>query len=236
MKEFRLIESGFCDARTNMAVDEAILSDYREGTSLPTLRLYGWRPAAFSIGCSQKPEEVLDLDACARGGMTYVKRPTGGGVIFHEHELTYSVILAQSDIGLKMGVKESFEKITGFLIAAYQTLGASATFAKYRGVTASRAVADFCFSRKEEYDILVQGKKIGGNAQKRKKNVILQHGSIPFTFDKNKIRRFLKNPETLNNLDIISLHEIAGDHIDFKKLSKMLIRAFGQHFGAHAKA
>jgi len=228
MKTFRLIQSGFCDAVTNMAIDEALVLSYRQGISLPTLRLYGWRPAAFSLGYSQIPEKVLDLDACRQEGISFVRRPTGGGALFHDKELTYSVILSASDIGTGRDVKAGFEKITSFLIAAYTMLGLGACFAKDHGLAGSGGIADFCFSRKEEYDILVAGRKLGGNAQRRKKDIILQHGSIPFTFDKNRVRRFLKDQEALDSLDVTSLDEAAGGRVDFKSLSDALIEAFRQ--------
>ena len=62
MDTFRLIESGFCDAATNMAVDETLFLSYQKHISLPTLRLYGWDPAAISIGYSQNPARLLNLE------------------------------------------------------------------------------------------------------------------------------------------------------------------------------
>lgn len=232
MLSSRLIRSGFCDAATNMAVDEALFLCYRKNVSVPTLRLYGWRPAAISVGCSQSAEELLNDDACAREGIGIVQRPTGGGAIFHDRELTYSLILAQSDIGPACHVKESYEMITSFLLVAYKNLGADASFAKNKGkiLQASPLIAPFCFSRKEEYDIVIEGKKIGGNAQKRRHDIILQHGSIPLSFRKEEAARFLKNPDILKNTQVTCVDEIAREKMDFNKLADALIKAFSFHF------
>ena len=232
MNSCRIIQSGFADAATNMATDEALFISYKEGISRPTLRLYGWRPASLSIGCFQNPREVLDLENGATCGISFVRRPTGGGIIFHHHELTYSLVLAQTDIGLSKHVKESFEKITSFLITAYQTLGVQASFAKEFNEKSipNEKRADFCFSRNEDYDILIQGKKIGGNAQKRRKNIILQHGSIPFSFDKNTVVRLIKNPKLIESLNILCLKEITQLPMDPLAFSDALIHAFGCHF------
>jgi lipoate-protein ligase A len=113
---FRLIQSGFCDAAGNMAVDEAIFSCYREGLSVPTLRLYGWNPASFSIGVSQNAR-MLSLEGA------YVRRPTGGGALFHKNELTYSLVAARSDLNLSCNIKESYAAICSFLIKTYVALG-----------------------------------------------------------------------------------------------------------------
>ena len=233
----RLIQSGFCDAATNMAVDEALFLSYHENISAPTLRLYGWTPASLSIGCFQNPEKILNLEACEKENMSFVRRPTGGGIIFHDQELTYSLILAQSDIKLCTGIKASFEKITQFLISAYRALGLEANFAKdiLKKSATEKTRAEFCFSRSEEYDILITGKKIGGNAQKRKKNIILQHGSIPFSFDKQRVQKFIKEPRFLETLNITTLCEQTKKTINFKDLSKNLIHAFNKNFDVTLK-
>jgi len=228
----RLIQSGYCDAATNMAIDEAIFLSYQEGLSEPTLRLYGWKPAAISLGHSQNAEMLIDLSACAKEGIDVVRRPTGGGIIFHANELTYSIVLSQSDIGLSYRVKESFEAITSFLLACYRGLGAEANFTKdiAKGPFLAHSIAPFCFSRNEEYDIMVNNRKCGGNAQKRKKNVILQHGSIPLSFDKARASRFLNDPLILKNLDVTTIHEFSKEKMDFQKLSEALMKSFSFHF------
>ncbi len=232
MLSARLIQSGLSDAATNMATDEAIFLLYKENISTPTLRIYGWRPPAISIGYSQNPSELINLDACRREGIAVVRRLTGGGIIFHDRELTYSVVLSQADIGTGYRVKESFEVISSFLIKLYKNLGARACFAKdtQNNSATGHIIAPFCFSRNESYDILVEGKKLGGNAQKRRRSIILQHGSIPLAFDKDKVKPLLKNPNMLQNLNIASIHEISKDKMNYDTLSQALSRAFSSSF------
>ena len=130
MKNFRLITSGYADAATNMAVDEALFLCYKENEGLPVLRLYGWRPAAFSFGISQDPGTLFNTKALEAGAVSVVRRPTGGGAIFHDDELTYCLVASTEDLGLETrGVKASYEKITSFLIQVYQALGLKAGFA-----------------------------------------------------------------------------------------------------------
>lgn len=231
MRPSRLIQSGLSDAATNMAIDEALFLAHKENITPPTLRLYGWKPYALSIGISQDPSLVLNLAACAEKNIRFVRRPTGGGVLYHGFELTYSLVLSQRDLGLSIRVKESFEKITSFVIFALEKLGAQAAFAKnnFKQQPPHTSIADFCFSRKEEYDIVIDNKKIGGNAQKRKKNTILQHGVLPFVFDKQKISCFLKDPNLIRSSDVTSINDIAPK-IDFEGLSHHLIEAFCLHF------
>ena len=215
-----------------MAIDEAIFLSYKENISKPTLRIYGWKAPCFSAGYSQNPESLIDIEACKNAGISIVRRPTGGGLIFHDKELTYSVILCQQDIGLTYRIKESFEFITSFLFNCYSSLGAQACFAKdkHRACPPDKAIAPFCFSRNEEYDILVNGKKLGGNAQKRNRSIILQHGSIPLSLDKEKISIFLKKPEILSDLEVSCIDEISKERISFDRLSTTVANAFSFHF------
>lgn len=231
MTSFRLIESGFCDAATNMAVDEALFLSSLERTGIPALRLYGWDHAALSIGYGQNPSSVLNLDALKEKRIDFVRRPTGGGILFHDNELTYSVVGSSDDFGASRSIRDSFEKITSFLIEAFRMLGAPAAFSKKRADDPN-ALADFCFSRKEEYDILINGKKIGGNAQRRKNNLILQHGALPLTFDKNKVRVFLKKPGAVVDCDITTIQEITRGKATYHSLGDTLVRAFCLHFHA----
>lgn len=232
MKASRFINSGACDGTTNMAIDEALLYTFQEKISKPVFRIYRWKKHALSFGCSQDPCALFNLAHCEKENIPLLRRPTGGGIIYHDDELTYSITLADSDLDKPGNVKETLKQITSFLIGAYKSLGIDACFAceSNQKMTPPNTIADFCFSRKEEYDILIKGKKIGGNAQKRKKHLILQHGSIPFSFSKEKIARFLKNPQLLENLNITSINEIADIKISFETLSDVLKNAFCEHF------
>ena len=92
---WRLLIDGPDDGAANMAVDETLLDGYAvpEAASLPpTLRLYGWRPAALSLGKGQQAGESHDPDFLRREGLHLVRRPTGGQAVLHEHERTYAVV------------------------------------------------------------------------------------------------------------------------------------------------
>lgn len=165
----------------NMAIDEALLRSFDPAVSLPTLRLYGWDPPALSLGRFQKAAEVLDLERCRGDRVAIVRRITGGGVIYHADELTYSLVCAPEQIPPAVSIKDSFRVLTGFLLAFYRSLGLEAAYAADVVPEGTRLGerTPFCFAGKESFDILAGGRKIGGNAQRRLKGVIFQHGSIP---------------------------------------------------------
>jgi lipoate-protein ligase A len=124
---------------------------------------------------------VLDLERCRAASVTAVQRITGGGVIYHADELTYAIVCAPRHLPGETTVKESFRFLTGFLLAFYRELGLPAAYAADVPVDLAGLGrrTPFCFAGRESYDILIDGRKIGGNAQRRLRNAIFQHGSIP---------------------------------------------------------
>ncbi|OGU10062.1 MAG: lipoate--protein ligase [Geobacteraceae bacterium GWC2_58_44] len=178
---WRLIDTGSLDGPSNMALDEALLCCFDPKRSLPVLRLYGWDPPALSVGRYQDARAALKIDLCAAHGVPVVRRMTGGGIILHAQELTYSIVCAPEHLGEVAGVKDGFRRLCGFLLGTYRRLGLEPGFATDLNPAGERLGerTAFCFAGKEEFDVLVNGRKIGGNAQRRMRGAILQHGSIP---------------------------------------------------------
>lgn len=199
---WRLIDTGSLHGAANMAVDEALLECFQPNRSMPVLRLYGWSPPAFSLGRYQQAADVLDLELCAARGIPVVRRITGGGVIYHAEELTYSIVCTPNQLRETGTVKESFACLCAFLLDTYGKLGLKATFAVDSkascGSLGQRAA--FCFAGKEEYDIVIDGRKIGGNAQRRTRGIVFQHGSIPLQPRVSVAQDYLK--EKIDNLDL----------------------------------
>lgn len=163
-----------------MAIDEALLRHFDPATSWPVFRLYGWHPAALSLGRFQSIGEI-DTEHCRRHAIAVVRRMTGGGALFHADELTYSLVCSPEQIPATSSIKDSFRVLTAFLLAFYRSLGFMAGYAgdDMPGERGRLRRTPFCFAGRESYDILIGGRKIGGNAQRRLRQVIFQHGSIP---------------------------------------------------------
>lgn len=228
---WRLIVTPSFSGAENMAADEALLRSFNPASSLPILRLYGWNPPALSLGRFQKAAEVLDLERCQADGVKIVRRVTGGGVIYHADELTYSIVCAPEQIPPASSIKDSFRILTGFLLAFYRALGLDASYATdvvpHETLLGERT--PFCFAGKESFDILAGGRKIGGNAQRRLKGVIFQHGSIPLINRAAIGLGYMKEQSPEYIVDTASLAEY-GVSSDGSLLQKLLIAAFKEHF------
>lgn len=173
--KFRFIISQNLSAKANSNLDNALFKAFNND-SLPVLRLYSWQNS-ITFGVSQNPSDYVTL--LEEYENNFAKRITGGGVLFHGHDISYSLIIPATYIQNK-GVKETYELICSFILTFYASFGLKANFAKdVKEIALSKS--QFCQVGFEAYDIIINGQKIGGNAQKRAKNVIFQHGSIPLT-------------------------------------------------------
>lgn len=232
MKTFRLIRSGSGNATYNMELDEKILSRYLED-GIPVLRIYGWQGPSFTYGTSQQPESQIDLKRCAEDNIGIAQRSTGGGVLFHNHEITYSLACSKADVGEEKDVFVSYRQICSFLIAFYKSLGLNASFALESGDFKDKcAPHQLCSASREKYDIVINNRKIGGNAQKRKREAVFQHGSIPLSIDWELMRRYLWDlPKDIAS-GVTTLSDELTTVPSKEYLEERLIVAFGRAFDA----
>ncbi len=230
-KAWRLILDQKHDGYYNMAVDEAILLGY-ESFEIPTLRVYGWDKPFISLGYNQNPKDILNL----KERVPFVRRITGGSAILHHKELTYSLVCSREDLNLPKAIKASYRIICSFLKHFYSQLGVKASFANDLDLKSQEIkknlgkYKNFCFSSWQHFDLLVAGKKIGGNAQRRRKNIIFQHGSIPQAIDPSYIRRVIKDSGDIRKRTT-SLEEVLGESLNFNLLSSLLHSSFKLTFG-----
>ncbi|MFA7084720.1 MAG: lipoate--protein ligase family protein [Arcobacteraceae bacterium] len=210
---FRVIHTYNQSAVMNMAIDKALVLSFKKEDQ-PILRLYTWQNS-FTVGVSQNTNTYEAYVKQYKANCA--KRITGGGVLFHGHDLSYSLVLPTFYLE-NLSVKQSYEKICTFLLCFYKSLNLEARYAKDVS-TINLSKSDFCQIGYEAYDIIINGKKIGGNAQKRTKNMIFQHGSIPL-YTNNKNREMG-----------ISLEDL-GVNISYKKAIEGLKYAFINTFNA----
>ena len=161
----------------NMARDEALLDRVGDGSSPPTLRLYQWDPPTISLGYFQKYADYESLDPPA-GELAVVRRPTGGGAILHDLELTYSIIIPATDPLLQRGPNRLYEIAHDVVIDCLAAIDVTV----HRGGETDDSTPTrgpfFCFARRHKFDVLLGSDKLAGSAQRRTPSGVLQHGSI----------------------------------------------------------
>ncbi len=210
-KTFALLTSKRLSAKENMHIDKELFESFKP-SSIPIFRVYVWEKS-FTYGISQNIEKIKNLAQLKTYNQNYAQRMTGGGILFHGNDISYSLIIPILYVK-NLSVKKSYELICSFLMEFYKSLGLKPQYAKdLKEITLSKS--DYCQEGFEPYDILIEGKKIGGNAQRRTKDIIFQHGSICID----------NSTYSLGN----SLEDL-GLKIGFEEAKDLLIKSFSNTF------
>jgi lipoate-protein ligase A len=224
-------------AYENMAIDEAVFRETLKKQKPPTLRFYGWRPAAVSIGYFQELEKEIDLDFCRRSGVDIVRRLTGGKAVFHGDEITYSLAAGISESIFSDNIIDTYEKISICLARGLSRIGIHAHLAIAKGnKEKDPEMASCCFYTPSGNELLVSGRKICGSAQARKRDGFLQHGSLLMTFDPDRTSSLIlgsQSPERAARLKdaVAAVNELIPSPIDEEALCSALKDGFSDHLG-----
>jgi lipoate-protein ligase A len=151
-----------------MALDEALL-DASPRLGQPVLRFYGWTEPAATFGYSQRHDEVAALTSLR----PLLRRPTGGGLVPHDGDWTYTLVFPPSHPWYSLHARASYERVHAWIRSAFDRIGVAADLAR-----AERPGAGACFAGAEVNDVLWHGAKIAGAAQRRTKTGLLIQGSV----------------------------------------------------------
>jgi lipoate-protein ligase A len=219
-EEWRFLTTEQKTAYSNMAIDRAVLVANSKGIVPPTIRFFSWNPPAISIGYFQSLEEEVNLDYCKKVGVDYVRRITGGGAVFHEKELTYSIVVPESHPHIPKNIIDSYKKISGAIIRGLSKLGIESNYFPIN-------------------DILTNNKKISGNAQTRKSRTVLQHGTILMDVNVKKMFSILRVPNEKIKDKMIkdvrervtSIKHVLGSDLSFSEVADPMKKGFEEEFG-----
>ncbi len=193
------IDTGAGSGRYNMEFDMRLMQSLSDGSFRREFgpgsclwRFYSWMPAAVSLGRNQDPSEI-DAGRCRADGVDIVVRPTGGRAVFHADELTYSFFAetAEPNEAIYRMVHEAIGR-------ALERAGVVPDFCRTQPDFRKRyatAEAVTCFTASAKYELQVDGRKIVGSAQRRRGDVILQHGSMPLSARHRDIIRYVNAGE-----------------------------------------
>jgi len=227
-RPWRLIRTGIYTAAENMAIDHALLDALHNEAGANTLRFYRWCPSAVSIGRFQHIEDEVDLEACKAQKVDVVRRLSSGGAVYHdfEGELTYSIVCRMDEATIPTDILASYKHLCSGLLKGLRGLGLHVEF--------SPGSERFC------PNLFVAGRKVSGNSQSRRGNVLLQHGTVLRLLDLEKMYSVLKVARTKADAEIIkraaetltSLQQELGEAPAFERIEESLISGFSTALGA----
>ncbi|HSR69160.1 MAG TPA: lipoate--protein ligase family protein [Acidobacteriota bacterium] len=223
----------------NMLIDRRLLYDL-ESDPRPrsVLRLYAWKEPTISLGKHQRTELAVDAQACLQRGVPIVRRPTGGRAVLHADELTYAVLSNDRRLFPRQGVLDTYRAIAralqhGLALAGVDCVLSRAPAAAKRKEPApspARGRQAPCFTSPNRYELLVDGRKIAGSAQRRLRRAFLQHGSIPLSVDYALMGELLAASPAVLRASLVSAGRAAARPLDFRQLAEALAQAFKMVF------
>jgi lipoate-protein ligase A len=209
------------DGPTNMARDEAMLDTVAADPHSALFRTYGWIEPTLSLGYFQS---VSEAETDPRWlGVPMVRRPTGGGAIWHHHEVTYALAVPR-DHPLATRTIRLYEAVHAAIAGVIR---ARAVEVRRRGEAASKQEGErrpfLCFNDSDPEDLVVGTSKVVGSAQRRRSGVLLQHGSV-------LLRGSERTPE------LPGLGDLAGVAADRCEWAKELVAHVPQALGFSPEA
>ena len=176
-REWRLIREEARDGPMQMALDEVAADTAADGGPR-TVRVYRWAPSTLSVGYGQEPDTV-DWATCADKGVSVTRRQTGGGGIYHDADgdISYSIVAPRSE--LPGDLLDAYHLLCEPVLDALGELGIDADYAA-DSVPAVWSPACYLRALHPAHDVVAAGRKISGNAQYRRRESVVQHGSITY--------------------------------------------------------
>lgn len=234
---WQLIDDDAVDGFHNMECDLQLAEECKDNEIF--LRFYQWKPYAISLGANQSFSDV-DLKRTKADGIDVVKRPTGGRAIFHSEEITYSFIIPLSfglspkeiyfsvSEALITGLKYYDEKLSGTMLESLQP--------NFPELLKSKS-GSICFASTAKNEVKYLGKKLIGSAQRKMKNIVLQHGSILCGTKHRELINYLllseKDKTKLKNeinSKTVEIETILNEKVDYKRLRNCLTLGLEEHF------
>jgi lipoate-protein ligase A len=203
---WRILDTGFADPYYVTALDEALAISIGEYEGRETLHFYGREPPGVSVGYFRNVNDDVDIKYCKNNNIKIVRRTSAGGTIYTDKDqLIFSMISRKS---LARNIEEIFKKVCNGIIKALEVFGINADF-------------------KSPNDIIINGKKISGSAQVKKKNTYLIHGTLILALDRNIMEGVLKNftPEYISSIALE-----CGFQPDLQALKSEISKAFKEIF------
>jgi lipoate-protein ligase A len=175
-----LLQDRARSAAENMALDEALLQLpglVPEGRvtrapfqASPVLRFYGWTEPAASFGYFQRYADVEQMTTLR----PLVRRPTGGGVVPHDADWTYTLVFPPDHEWYALKARESYKRLHTWIQEALNEIGAAVDIA----TAARKSASGQCFAGPEQFDVVCDGRKVAGAAQRRTRQGLLIQGSV----------------------------------------------------------
>lgn len=193
---YLIIDSGVLSAEAVMRKDASLL-DQLVVYDRPLLHFYTWERPCLTYGYFTDPHRHLHIEHLEANGLHMARRPTGGGIIFHLTDFAFSLLIPSHDSGFSLNTLENYRWVNqqvGEVIGRW--MGKSIDLLPVESTPISDESAVFCMAKPTQYDLMVEGKKVGGAAQRRKRQGFLHQATLSLTSPPDcLLRQILKHSD-----------------------------------------
>ncbi len=177
---WKIIDTGIHSAEENMRLDAALLEEADQHKH-PILHLYEWEGRSATHGYFLKPEELLHMDNVHTLGISLARRPTGGGVVFHLWDMAFSVLVPASCPEFSQNTLENYAFVNAAVLSAVKEFSQGKLPFSLTPDDLSERDAQckhFCMAKPTKYDVMWEGRKVAGAAQRKTRKGFLHQGTI----------------------------------------------------------
>ena len=179
MSCWETIDTGSKSAEENMRFDKELLEKAPE-FSRPVLHLYEWSGDSATYGHFIDPASFLNLEQAAKLSLQLARRPTGGGIIFHLWDMAFSVMVPASCAEFSSNTLDNYAFVNNAVLGAVMEFlkGTIVSLTQEDSTAWDANCLHFCMAKPTKYDLMWEGKKIAGAAQRKTRAGFLHQGSI----------------------------------------------------------
>lgn len=212
-----IVDSGRRSSHEQMQIDQA----YLLGVDQPILRFYDWKGFAVTFGYFIDPAVWIDTQ-----NLDYARRPSGGGLIFHEHDLSFTVALPVEHPFCALPSLERYQKINSAVLQTCGKLLPGIACLLQNEEVAPHPHLELCMAHPTKYDLLLGGKKVGGASQRKNKKAFIHQCSLFLVPpDWQRIEKHLLDRSILSVLQSVSgsLFSSVKESLEFRAEVKNIL-------------
>ncbi len=194
-----VMDSGVSDAKKNMEIDTKLLDELDASSMSPVLHFYDWSAPSATYGHFINPSDHLSENVFTENYLQLAKRPTGGGLIFHTHDLAFSVLVPAAHEAYSINILENYAFVNRLLIEVISGfIGSPSTLSLLPDEPGAKDhhSGKFCMAKPTKYDVMLDGRKVGGGAQRRTRSGFLHQGTISLSIPDREFLEKVLLPHT----------------------------------------
>lgn len=195
---WKILDTGIHSAKENMALDTALLENLSPNDD-PILHFYGWEGDSATYGHFLKPSTLLNMSAAHSRGIALARRPTGGGMVFHLCDLAFSALVPTNCPYFSFNTLHNYNFINSMVKKAVKNFlqkEGLLSLLPEEPIPLDDNCRHFCMAKPTKYDVMLQGRKIAGAAQRKRKQGYLHQGSIAIALPKEDFLNAILLPNT----------------------------------------